>query len=76
MMRNVKEQFSVPKPDDRFATEMLRYVTQKYGAPQCANLNVKVAHCGTAAGWGKCGLLQETRWTGTGQPGSTRERPK
>jgi hypothetical protein len=51
MMKNMREQFSVPKPDDRFATDMLRYVAEKYGAPKCANLKVKVAHCGTPSGW-------------------------
>jgi hypothetical protein len=47
----MRQQFSIPKPDDRFASEMLRHVAEKYGAPQCANLKVKVAHCGTREGW-------------------------
>jgi hypothetical protein len=53
MMKNMRGQFSVPKPDDRFATDMLRYVAEKYGAPKCASLKVKVAHCGTRSGWGQ-----------------------
>jgi hypothetical protein len=53
MMKNMRRQFSVPKPDDRFATDILRYVAKKYGAAECANLKVKLAHCGTPAGWGQ-----------------------
>jgi hypothetical protein len=51
MMKNMREQFSVPKPDDRFVADMLQHLARKYNAPQCANLGVKVVHCGTSEGW-------------------------
>jgi hypothetical protein len=51
MNQTMRQQFSIPKPDDRFAADMLHHVAEKYGAPQCANLKVKVAHCGTREGW-------------------------
>lgn len=51
MNQTMRQQFSVPKPEDLFAADMLRHVSEKYGAPQCANLKVKVAHSGTHEGW-------------------------
>lgn len=51
MMKNMREQFSVPKPDDRFLADMLQHLSEKYHAPQCASLQVKVVHYGTLEGW-------------------------
>jgi len=38
----MRQQFSIPKPFDIFAADMLRYVAEKYNAPQCADLRVKL----------------------------------
>ena len=51
MNQTMRQQFSIPKPLDIFAADMLRHVAEKYNAPQCADLRVKVAHCGTREGW-------------------------
>jgi hypothetical protein len=51
MMKNMREQFSVPKRDDRFVADMLQHLAEKYHAPECASLKVKVVHCRTLEGW-------------------------
>jgi DNA-binding IscR family transcriptional regulator len=51
MNQTMRQQFSIAKPLDIFVADMLRHVAEKYNAPQCADLRVKVAHCGTREGW-------------------------
>ncbi len=51
MKQGLKQRFSTPKPDDRFVVDMIRHLAQKFNAPQCAKLKLKVAHCGTPDGW-------------------------
>ena len=51
MNQTMQERFSIPKTPDIFVADILRHVSQKYNAPQCAILKVKVAHCRTRESW-------------------------
>jgi hypothetical protein len=51
MNQTMRERFSIPKIPDIFVADMLRHVSEKYNAPQCASLKVKVAHCRTRESW-------------------------
>jgi len=51
MNETMRQRFSIPKIPDIFVADMLHYLAEKYNAPQCASLKVKVAHCRTQEGW-------------------------
>jgi hypothetical protein len=65
MMKNMRERFAVPKPDDQFVVDMLRYVAEKYDAPQCASLKTKVIHCTGEAWTGLWPLARDSTDRGT-----------
>lgn len=66
MERTLREQFAILKPNDHFVADMMRHLSEKYDAPQCANLKVKVVHYSTLGSWMELWSLAE--------PGLDRER--
>ena len=76
MMKNMREQFSVPKPDDRFVADMLQHLAEKYHAPQCASLQVKVVHYGTLERWMELWSLAKASMDADRPSGEYREVPK
>jgi len=57
---SLREKFSVPKPIDLFARDFLAFSIEKYNAPQCASVKVKVLFVPTYHKWLKLWKLSES----------------